>query len=120
VNNERINERVLGELRKEGLPAENGAYVLNREFTPNFSTMLIELASHAGLQLRIVGSMVALAELPYMASDEQIDAATRKALRTLMKGMHEMAKAWLDANPETPPADPMLERARELSKVGTQ
>lgn len=76
----------------------DGAYVLNPDFTPNYSVMVLELPDLFGFELRVVASMVARENVHY--ADEAVDGAVYRALRKLMVGMREQAQTWLDAHPE--------------------
>jgi hypothetical protein len=99
----RIKDRAMEILERHDLPnVTDTAIALNPEFTPAYNVMAIELQGSAGYQVRVIGCMYSLASVPYTPSQEQIDKAAKQALRTLMKGMHDQAVAWLDGNPEEP------------------
>jgi len=76
------------------------AYALDPVFTPNYSVTLIEHSAKAGYQLRVVTTLVAMGDVHYLATDEDVDAETKKTLRVLMQGMYKQAADWLEANPE--------------------
>lgn len=101
-----LRARVMASLAESGL--ENvcdSAYALNPGFTPNYNALTLELQHVAGLELRVVGTMVSRVEVGYTAaqSDVAVHAAVRKATRALMVGMRDQAVAWLEANPEAQP-----------------
>lgn len=96
-----VRERATEILERQDLPnVTDTAFALNPEFTASYGVLALELQATAGYQLRVTGTMFSLALLGLNPSQADIDAATKKALRTLMKGMHDQARAWLDANPE--------------------
>lgn len=103
----RIEQKAMKLLHDSGL--ENvcdTAYVLMEDFTPNYSVTILEMSTLAGYQVRVHSTLVSLETIPYRdwgshdALDEDIQAATYKALRVLMVGMKEQAQNWLDKHPE--------------------
>lgn len=99
-----LRQLAMQSLDESGLEnVSDSAYLLKPGFTPNYMAMAVELPHLAGHQLRVVGTMTSIAEVPYDATDERVHAATRGALRALMIGMRDQAQKWLDENPEEQP-----------------
>lgn len=96
-----LEYEVMETLQKSGLTnVTNSAYALEPDFTPGYNGMVIELGSLTGYQVRVIGTMIALDNIGYMATHEQAQAAAKRALRLLMVKMRNQAERWLEANPE--------------------
>lgn len=95
----RVAMQALHESQLENV--SDAAYPLKDGFTPNYCTTTIERDSHAGCQLRVQSTLIAVEGLGFSATDEAVRAATRRALRVLMVGMRDEAAKWLKEHPET-------------------